>query len=328
MGFAELQPEYDAAKIITFPVGPEKKPAVKGYGTISRETSRKLAQDLRFKDANIGFCPGSRSKITILDIDSKDEKLLQDMLAAFGCTPVISHTGSGGYHAFYRYNGEGRKVRPDPKLPVDILGGGFAIVPLSRRADGGSYDFIQGGIEDLANLPIMKAPVPNAREPANVGSRNRALFMALKKYAITTPDATEGQLLNVAEILNENVCNPPLEHSEVKKVAGSVWAYFDKGQLWGETQFLPRTPASVLDALTPDAFWLLNKLQAAHWDRDEFIFAVKGFAASLGWGHDRLRKARDELTKKAFIQCVSEGGNGRRDLPIFRFITNDGKGTA
>src|SRR5262249_50773433 len=35
---------------------------------------------------------------------------------------IITRTASGKLHLLYRYNGEGRRIRPFPDLPIDILG--------------------------------------------------------------------------------------------------------------------------------------------------------------------------------------------------------------
>ncbi|WP_176562775.1 bifunctional DNA primase/polymerase [Paracoccus liaowanqingii] len=132
--FAEHQPIYASYNIPTFPVritADQKKPATVGYRKLGIPSSQQLA--LKFPDLDaFAFMAGKRAKITVLDIDSPDENLLRDMMKRHGQTPIIVRSGSGNFHAWYRFNGEARAVRPDPSIPVDLLGGGVVIAPPSK----------------------------------------------------------------------------------------------------------------------------------------------------------------------------------------------------
>src|SRR5258708_760997 len=123
--FAEWQPVYAAHRIPTFPVTAEKRPATKGYLRTGIRASTLLAQKFAQADA-LGFACGPRSKLALIDVDSKDERVLAAALSTYGDTPVISRTPSG-YHAWYRHNGEHRSIRPLQGAPLDILGGGYAV---------------------------------------------------------------------------------------------------------------------------------------------------------------------------------------------------------
>lgn len=69
--FAQWQPHYAAYGVATFPVE-DKRPCVTHWQRIGLPASRQLA--LKFADADaFGFQCGPRSRITIIDIDSKDE---------------------------------------------------------------------------------------------------------------------------------------------------------------------------------------------------------------------------------------------------------------
>src|SRR5947209_5998552 len=125
--FATAQPQYAELGVVTFPVDPaKKKPLVAQYAKIGRQYSAKLARDPRFRDASsIGFVAGKRNRITVLDIDTSDERELARALDRHGHTRLITQTPSGGHHLFYRHNGEGRQVRRWPGLPIDLIGGGL-----------------------------------------------------------------------------------------------------------------------------------------------------------------------------------------------------------
>jgi hypothetical protein len=112
--FAEWQPIYAEHGIATFPVvidgGGGKRPAVKGYLKVGSILSRELA--IRFPDNDaFGFALGRSNRITVLDVDTSDERVLSDALAKHGASPLIVRSGSGNWQAWYRHGGESRHVR-------------------------------------------------------------------------------------------------------------------------------------------------------------------------------------------------------------------------
>ena len=118
--------QYAEKRIATFPVGKDKKPAIKNWNKIGLKGSENLAAKFRDHDA-LGFPLGPRSAVTVVDIDIKDPALLDDTQARYGHSPFIVETG-GGYHAYYKHAGERRHIRPwGPEFPVDVLGGGYAV---------------------------------------------------------------------------------------------------------------------------------------------------------------------------------------------------------
>ena len=104
--FSLWQPRYAERRIATFPVGKDKKPAIKNWNKIGLKGSEQLAAKFFDHDA-IGFPLGPRSDVTIMDVDIKDPSLLVDVQARYGGSPFIVETG-GGYHAYYKYGGERR----------------------------------------------------------------------------------------------------------------------------------------------------------------------------------------------------------------------------
>ena len=157
MPFRDWQPRYAAHGIATFPVrvGDDGKvPAIRGWQRVGLPGSATLAQ--RFADADaFGFCAGQRSGLTILDVDTNDERTLVDALDHHGHTQIIVRSGSGNYQAWYRWNGEKRQIRPKSEKPIDILGGGFVVAPPSRGINS-NYQFIQGSLDNLDRLPVLR----------------------------------------------------------------------------------------------------------------------------------------------------------------------------
>lgn len=101
--FARCQPDFAAHGIATFPVRVTpngKNPAIKNYLRVGLPASARLVRDSRFANADaFGFALGARSKITVLDIDTSDERVLIDSLDRHGKTPLIVRSGSGHFQA-------------------------------------------------------------------------------------------------------------------------------------------------------------------------------------------------------------------------------------
>jgi hypothetical protein len=228
--FGFWQPAYGERGIATFPVlmsERQKKPAIKGWNRVGLRGSVELAQKFSNAEA-FGFCPGQRSRLTILDVDTSDERVLEDALCKYGKTPIIVRSASGNYQAWYRHDGERRLIRPFDGKPIDVLGQGFVVAPPSRGIKS-SYRFIEGGLDDLDKVPTMLAlPVAAARpsvDRATMGARNKTLFAECMRAAHRC-DNLAG-LLDVARTRNDEFL-PPLSDDEVVKVAKSAWGYTER----------------------------------------------------------------------------------------------------
>lgn len=195
--FGDAQPVYAEHGIATFPVTELKAPAVRGYLKMGLDTSRGLV--IKFPDAPaIGFATKRRNGVTILDIDTPDEKVLADALNSHGHTPLIARTGSGKFHAYYRHNGERRRIRPWRGLAIDLLGtGGFVVAPPSEVAKG-SYSFIEGTLDDIDQLPALRnLDLPEPKQPSAIeGERNNKLWEHCMRQAHHVD--TFNELLDVA----------------------------------------------------------------------------------------------------------------------------------
>ena len=107
-----------------------------------------------------------------------------DAITRHGEPLIITRTASGKHHLFYRYNGEGRRIRPWVGLEIDVLGdNGFAVAAPSKLIKG-AYEIVQGHLDDL-DLPQANgggeyrdpAPLPAKWCGMRQGDgRNRALW--------------------------------------------------------------------------------------------------------------------------------------------------------
>jgi hypothetical protein len=77
--FAEWQPRYAEHRVATFPVA-NKKPCIRHWQMVGLNGSSHLA--MKFADADaFGFQCGKRNRITLIDIDSRDEGVVREAMA-------------------------------------------------------------------------------------------------------------------------------------------------------------------------------------------------------------------------------------------------------
>jgi len=311
--FSDWQPRYAEAGVATFPVR-DKRPAVRGYLKIGLGASKQLAT--KFPTANTFGLACKRSGITVVDIDTPDERLLADALSEFGSTPFIVRSGSGNWQAWYRHSGEGRHVRPDPERPIDILGDGFVVAPPSIGSKG-RYTLVEGSLDDLGHLPPMRRPVAplgaitaaTASEPrVEVGRRNQELWRACMARSRDCRDVTE--LMRSAIEMNQSMFYEPLPDEEVLRVVASAWSREASGQNWfGSGGKVVVDAAEVDDLLThdPDAFALLMILRRHHAGARSSFAVANAMHATMpggGWSRQRFSAARRRLIGLAAIEEV------------------------
>jgi hypothetical protein len=327
--FSDWQPRYAKHKVPLFPVEitpDRKKPKVRGYLYTSMASSAQFA--LAFPDAQaFGFPCGARSGLTIVDMDSSDDGILDEGEKLFGASPLIWRTGGGKFAAAYRYNGEARRIRPIPTLPIDLLGGGYAVAPPSLGTVG-RYEIIKGDLSDLDRLPMIQGPphlasprsCPRPRSVIPQGQRNDTLFRYALQQARHVDD--EATLLDVVRTQNDAACEDLLPDAEIVKLVASAWRYQKQGRNFSAGGgSVVGTTFDEIDTLAqahPDAFALLVILRRYHFQHDRFALANAMAGEKLKWTIRRFRTARDALVEAGLIQCVHRGGCGVGDVPLYK----------
>jgi hypothetical protein len=315
--FAQWQPRYAALGLPTFPVV-GKTPAVRGYLRVGLSASRKLASKFWHLDA-FGLSVGPRNGITVLDVDTSDERVLQEALRLYGDTPFLVRSGRGNFQAWYRHNGEGRSIRALADFPIDILGNGYVVAPPSTMTNG-SYTIIHGELDDLSRLPTMRRyPGPSGtRRLLNEGRRNNSLFRCALRHAPHVDDVNA--LLDVVQTENENSCEPQLPDEEVRRLVRSAWRYQIEGRNFLAGAKSVRASFDELEGLAgrdPDALALLLVLRRFH--RDLPFALGKAMAVKMHWTVRRFKAARRTLEESGHVRCIHTGGMGKSDPPLYAF---------
>jgi hypothetical protein len=325
--FARWQPEYAKHGVALFPVAVTttgKRPLVCRYLKTTPKSSEQFRLKFPAADA-FGFACGPRNRITIVDLDSTDEAIIEEGRRLFGDSPLLWRTGGGKFAMPFRYNGERRRIRPIPALPIDLLGGGFAVAPPSAGAVR-PYEIIAGTLADLARLPVARIPVEVTKPSGGVtdtppdaisqGERDRAIWRYAMQVAPRCGSVEE--LIAMARTYNLEHCRPPQDDDLVVHAAESVWRYEERGLnfVGGRCVVVSHAEIEDLAARSPDALALLFQLRRRHWEKDEFVLA-NAMAPSLGWTLRRFKDAQRLLTEGRYIVCVSPGGRTTRDPPRY-----------
>ncbi|MGE5608201.1 MAG: phage/plasmid primase, P4 family [Bacillota bacterium] len=225
-----------------------KKPATEhGY----KDSTRDLAEiDRMFQgkpELNLAIPVGTCSGFFVLDVDPRNQghHTLRKLEAELGPLPetVTVETAGGGLHFYFNYP-LGFDIKKDtrgktfgPGLDV-ISDGGYVAVPPSKHPSGERYKFRKG----LSILEFMPADLPDAwleylardslaeeklPAPSNdiirEGARNTTL--AQVAGSLRRSGLGETAILAALSTVNRDRCRPPLDESEVAKIAASIANY-------------------------------------------------------------------------------------------------------
>ncbi len=326
--------DYDDYAIIPLIGSDGKSPGVKGFTGWHCCPAHKVLANWRrkFANANIGLLTGPINNLTVLDID--DPKQVDDIIRRAGDTPLKTRTPSGGVHAYYQYNGERCANLRNHGYQADIKAtGGYVVAPPSCRfRDGVQYEFICGGIGSLTQLPVMNSFAGSGPTVQNVfdkslvkcGERNTTLFQHGLRQAPYVDCFDD--LLDKMQTINDEFASP-LSDEEVVKTAKSAWRYERSGQNWVCKDQKLNTSASTFDRFceipNPEVAWYLySVLLRHHRYGEEFAISVKAMAGkTLPWGEKRIRAARNGLEQLGLLEQVHEGGRGKGDPHLFKFLS-------
>ena len=335
-GFVIWQKIYADYGLSTFPVEineKTKKPMVRGWMKTSPYLSSRWGQDFPFAPA-IGVLLGRENGIAELDVDTKDDRVLADALDRHGDTQIVIRSASTKFKAWYRFNGECRRIKPWPDLPIDLLGAGFTVGPPSFHPglDYRQYELIQGKLDDLDRLPVMRNLEPELyatykrgnkldgkktigdkaspmRDMREGDGRNKELFQTIGPIAREVYADGKGvdELLNAALSHNSD-CAEPLPIEEVRKIVTQVWKMTLEHRNWIGRSGDRRTEVTSF-AGDVDAYFLLEWLRVSEGASSSFWLA-NGLAEKFGWTVKRFARARERLIELGYIAMVKRAWSG------------------
>jgi putative DNA primase/helicase len=193
-----------------------------------------------YPDANIGIATGDSSGIVVVDIDLPGMDTLGNLERLHGEVSVTwaATTGSGGMHLYYRM------PRLDVRNSVGAVGhgidvrgnGGYVIAPPSTHASGRHYQWEPAWHPrrvELGELPdwLLKRMVPNgARKqtaplPAVLKEGTRNSWLASGAGTMRRRGFSEAAIVAALRAENRARCTPPLDETEVDKIARSIGRY-------------------------------------------------------------------------------------------------------
>lgn len=330
--------QYHALGLSFFPCGKKKgkKPLVRWKHLQQRQpTLEELEYWIeRYPAANIGLVCGHVSGVTVIDCDNPALSP-ETLIPFFGETPLVVNTPRGGFHLYYRFNGEDNTAPPMQK--VDRRGhGGYVIAPPSfNPVTGKAYEFATGNFDSLQclstlqqrNFEYTSPATPAPRKPAITGTgkvpegqRNRTLFSALIATAADFSDPIV--LYDYAFDLNQKLCAVPLPKNELQATVNSVWRYRTENRLYRKhEQTVPVSYQRIKGFMysEPRAAVLYLDLLANHFEPDK-VFAIgqEGYAVRTGWSKATVRAAIKVLLNQSIIEKVDAGGRRKGDPAQYR----------
>ena len=200
----------------------------------------------RWPDAAIGLRTGEGSGVFAVDIDPRHggDVSLEHLEAEHGELPesVESQTGGGGRHVLLNWPGQSVGCSTGQIGPgIDVKGdGGYIILPPSDHASERQYCWLIGqqlGSREIADAPDWllgmigepHAPASAAPTTATVGDeipegyRNRTLASQaghMRQIGMATEEISPA-----LHAINVGRCRPPLDTSEVERIAVSIGRY-------------------------------------------------------------------------------------------------------
>lgn len=189
-----------------------------------------------YPTANVGIVTGAVSGVVVVDIDvgrGGEPRPVYDEAP----TDLISKTGSGGWHLFYRHPG-GRIPNSVTEEGIDVRGdGGFVVAPPSVHPNGTDYVWAKSGEPGEAlpaaivgpRMPAGGLPAPGGTmdkwlstlmQGVGSGSRNQSAAKLIGYLASKgIPQDVAEQILSLWNTKN----NPPIPNHELLRTVESVY---------------------------------------------------------------------------------------------------------
>lgn len=327
-----------------FPVGKDKRP-LHEWKTYQQEAASESQISKWWTEsptAGIAVVTGKISGLIVVDVEAGG--------STKGLTPtVISKTGGGGWHYFYKHPGglvknSVQKIRP----LMDIRGdGGYAVIPPSGHPSGNEYSWVVSPKEaDLIELPewiLSNAQGDTPKKDWNAiaqgvteGSRNDTAASYIGKLLHSLPPEL-WESAGWASLMDWNgKNNPPLSEQELKGVFKSIMGKEQKGRMAvaGQIEALPPQPWK---AAVPFREMITKEFSEPPWIVESIVpancvtvlsgapglyksFLLSSMAICCATGQNFLGKFS---CKKTAVMIVDEENTERRLIERIKLLTDE-----
>lgn len=213
----------------------DKRPLVRWSEEATRDHSQIDRWWKRWPDAGVAVVTGSRSGVFVLDVDGKEgETSLETLERQHGRLPETREARSGRGRHLYFVPPVGATIRNSqgtigPGLDVRC-DGGYIIAPPSFHAQTRRY-YEWVSETALAPLPRWWSAVAAARAVQGESEQGAILEGTRNSTLASIAGRMRREGFGVAEIrsalqrVNGEQCSPPLENSEVSRIAESISRY-------------------------------------------------------------------------------------------------------
>jgi Bifunctional DNA primase/polymerase, N-terminal/Primase C terminal 1 (PriCT-1) len=274
----------------------------------------------------------------VLDVDPRHggTESMRDLKNQFGQLPDGPRvcTGGGGFHLYFSHPGPGLKNKVGLFPGVDVRAdGGYVLAPGSNHKSGGTYRWKQDHKPtDIAVHPLPRWLLDKMRRdnPMSVGlghgdrisrgQRNATLasLAGVMRSREMSQHAIEAALL--AE--NQHRCDPPLEVSEVHKIAASIARYLSHGGGGNSTAMRGALSAPWPETPKEEAFQGLAgeivRVIEPHSEADPVALLVQllvAFGSAAGRGvHFRVEADRHHAN--LFAVLIGQTSKGRKGTSL------------
>ena len=294
----------------------------------------------KWPDANVAIAVGSESGIAVLDVDRHGDvdgvEGLRTLLegAELPDTLTVS-TGGGGRHLYF--------VLPDGLTRTrkidgvgDLKASGYVLAPPSAHRSGQSYRFEPGrGLgeieiapfpEILAELLARQTPRVGQNSPPSgsmiyEGERNDRL--ARIAGAMRGQGCLESSIRAALTEENRTHCTPPLEDSEVVRIASSLATYPERRVHFAGGTYWPRETLKQLWGHPNELRLFMYIVSRAAWEDAEGVFSaqnigvvstsLRDIAGDLAWMENNQLRTDEATTVHRQLQKLVRLGFVRVD---------------
>ena len=184
--------------------------------------------------SNLALITGSVSGLVALDVDVRHggltslEELAGDDPQKWG-TDLIAQTGGGGLHLLFKHPDRLVRNRVALRPGLDIRGdGGYIVAAPSNHLSGGTYEWRAQG--ESGEIPEWLAPLLAEREfapvlPDVIPEGQRDHTMTSIAGTMRARGVGHEAILSALRIENRDRCQPPLDDSDLRRIAASVGTY-------------------------------------------------------------------------------------------------------